>query len=63
MVPEPPGGAHTDHEAQFRTLQEVLARQLEELGRLAPDDLVARRYERFRNMGRLDREFVARGEA
>ena len=37
--------------------------QLEELGRLAPEDLVARRYERFRQMGRLDHEFVARGEA
>jgi acetyl-CoA carboxylase carboxyl transferase subunit alpha len=63
VVPEPPGGAHTDHETLFHTLQEVLARQLEELGRLAPDDLVARRNERFRNMGRLDREFVSRGEA
>ena len=63
VVPEPPGGAHTDHEALFRTLGAVLARQVEELSRLAPDELVQLRYERFRNMGRLDREFVLRPEA
>ncbi len=63
LVPEPPGGAHTDHETLFRTLQEVLHRQLEELGRQTPDQLVERRYQRFRNMGRLDREFVLRPEA
>ncbi len=63
VVPEPPGGAHTDHEALFRTLGAVLARQLEELSRLAPDELVQSRYERFRHMGRLDREFVLRAEA
>lgn len=63
VVPEPPGGAHTDHEALFRTLGELLTRQLEELSHLSPEELVQRRYERFRNMGRLDREFVLRPEA
>lgn len=63
VVPEPPGGAHTDHEALFRTLGELLTRQLEELSHLSPEELVQRRYERFRNMGRLEREFVLRPEA
>jgi acetyl-CoA carboxylase carboxyl transferase subunit alpha len=59
VVPEPPGGAHTDWDALFRGLDAVLERQLRELGETAPDDLVAARYEKFRAMGRLGREFVS----
>src|SRR5687767_5233067 len=58
IVPEPPGGAHSDWDAMFRSLDAVLARQLAELSALSPDDLVAARYEKFRAMGRLGREFV-----
>ncbi len=57
IVPEPPGGAHVDHEATFRNLDAVLARQLEELRGVKPDDLLAGRYRKFRNMGRLGHEF------
>jgi acetyl-CoA carboxylase carboxyl transferase subunit alpha len=58
VVPEPPGGAHTDHEAQFALLDAVLSRQLDELRGKATEDLVASRYEKFRRMGRLGREFL-----
>ncbi len=58
IIPEPPGGAHADPDALYRNVHDVLARQLAELDALAPDDLVARRYERFRDMGRLGLEFT-----
>jgi acetyl-CoA carboxylase carboxyl transferase subunit alpha len=57
VVAEPPGGAHVDHEAVFRALDAVLARQLDDLGKLSPEELVKERYRKFRNMGRLGREF------
>jgi acetyl-CoA carboxylase carboxyl transferase subunit alpha len=59
IVPEPAGGAHSDWDAMFHSLDAVLARQLAELSALSPDELVAARYEKFRAMGRLGREFVA----
>ena len=58
IVPEPPGGAHSDWDAMFRSLDAVLARHLAGLSALSPDELVAARYEKFRAMGRLGREFV-----
>jgi acetyl-CoA carboxylase carboxyl transferase subunit alpha len=57
IVPEPPGGAHIDAEAQFRNLAQVLDAQLAELSALSGDELVAARYVKFRNMGRLGQEF------
>jgi acetyl-CoA carboxylase carboxyl transferase subunit alpha len=60
IVPEPAGGAHVDHEALFKTLDGVLERQLRELAAVPPDSLTASRFEKFRNMGRLGREFSER---
>jgi acetyl-CoA carboxylase carboxyl transferase subunit alpha len=57
IVPEPNGGAHVDHETTFRNLAAVIERQLDELVKETPDALVAARYRKFRNMGRLGREF------
>jgi acetyl-CoA carboxylase carboxyl transferase subunit alpha len=53
IVPEPAGGAHTNHEEAARLFEPVLARALEELGRLAPEALVERRYQKFRKMGQF----------
>ena len=58
IVPEPPAGAHSDWDAIFRSLDAVLGRQLAELSTLSADALVAARYDKFRAMGRLGREFV-----
>jgi acetyl-CoA carboxylase carboxyl transferase subunit alpha len=60
IVPEPAGGAHADHEALFRSLDQILDRQLSELREAKSDALVEARYAKFRNMGRLGHEFVTR---
>jgi acetyl-CoA carboxylase carboxyl transferase subunit alpha len=57
VVPEPPGGAHVNHDALYRALDVVLTRQLEELTRAPTEALLEARYEKFRNMGRVGREF------
>jgi len=53
IVPEPEGGAHTDHAAAAKLLDPVLSRSVEELGRLSAEQLVDRRYHKFRIMGRF----------
>jgi len=57
IVPEPPGGAHVDHEATFSGVAAVVRKQLEELGAIAADDLLEARHRKFREMGRLGKEF------
>jgi acetyl-CoA carboxylase carboxyl transferase subunit alpha len=51
VIPEPVGGAHTNHEASAAALQETLIRNLEELRKLKPDKLVRRRRDKFLKMG------------
>jgi acetyl-CoA carboxylase carboxyl transferase subunit alpha len=53
IVPEPEGGAHTDHEASARLLDVVLDRQLVALSNQSAKELVAGRYEKFRQMGQF----------
>jgi len=53
IVPEPEGGAHLDHEAAAALLDRVLDLSLRELLRIAPADLLERRYEKFRRMGQF----------
>ncbi len=57
IVPEPPSGAHGDPETLFASLDRVLAPQLEALRALPPEVLIQARYDKFRSMGRLGREF------
>jgi acetyl-CoA carboxylase carboxyl transferase subunit alpha len=57
VIPEPPGGAHVNHEATFKAVDEVLWRQLGELEKVPKEKLAEERYRKFRDMGRLDREF------
>ena len=51
IIPEPVGGAHTNHEATAAELQESLIRNLEDLRRHKPDKLVRRRREKYLRMG------------
>jgi acetyl-CoA carboxylase carboxyl transferase subunit alpha len=51
IVPEPPGGAHANHEETAQTLQQTLMRTLEELRKYKPDKLVRRRREKYLRMG------------
>ena len=53
IVPEPEGGAHTDHPETARLLAPALSRALDELSRLSPDELLRQRFERFRHMGQF----------
>ncbi len=53
VIPEPIGGAHSDHIATSHSLRETLVRNLEELRRLKPDKLVRRRREKFLRMGQF----------
>ena len=48
---EPTGGAHRNHKEAAEILGSVLARNLEELGRLSVQDLLDQRYKKFRAMG------------
>lgn len=51
IIPEPPGGAHTDHEVAAKSLQETLNRHLEELRKFRPEKLVRRRRQKFLRLG------------
>lgn len=51
VVEEPLGGAHRDHYQMAGRLKMYLTRTLRELQRLSTDDLLAKRYEKFRKMG------------
>jgi acetyl-CoA carboxylase carboxyl transferase subunit alpha len=58
IIPEPTGGAHTDHEAATKLVDDVLTRALTEVLSLDSETRLARRYDKFRGMGRLGEEFV-----
>ncbi len=51
IVPEPAGGAHTDHAAAAQKLQEALVSQLSQLDGLSLDELVEQRTRRYRTIG------------
>ncbi len=53
VVPEPEGGAQTDHEETARMLDPILLKTLEELCALPIPQLLERRYQRFRRMGQF----------
>jgi acetyl-CoA carboxylase carboxyl transferase subunit alpha len=53
IIPEPPGGAHANHEQTAAALQETLLKQLDDLRRFKPDKLVRRRREKFMRMGQF----------
>jgi acetyl-CoA carboxylase alpha subunit len=60
-VPEPIGGAHADPTAAAALVDAALQKALEEVGALDSATRLTRRYEKFRNMGRLGVEFVDEG--
>jgi acetyl-CoA carboxylase carboxyl transferase subunit alpha len=51
IVPEPEGGAHTDHDRAAALLAESLRESLEELGATPGEELRRRRRARFRSLG------------
>jgi acetyl-CoA carboxylase carboxyl transferase subunit alpha len=61
IVPEPIGGAHTDPAAAARLVDTVLTRALNEVRGLTSEARLARRYDKFRGMGRLGVDFIDEG--
>ncbi|MFB9277999.1 acetyl-CoA carboxylase carboxyltransferase subunit alpha [Cohnella cellulosilytica] len=53
IIPEPHGGAHRDKAVQAESIKEALWRNLQELGKLTPDELREDRYQKFRKVGRF----------
>ena len=62
IVPEPVGGAHTDADAAARFADDVLTRVLAEVSALDSETRLARRYDKFRAMGRPGVDFVDEGQ-
>ncbi len=58
IVPEPPGGAHNNHEEAARLLDEAILAALDRSSGLGADERVELRYRKFRGMGRLGIDFV-----
>jgi acetyl-CoA carboxylase carboxyl transferase subunit alpha len=59
ILPEPPGGAHRNVDLAARQVKTALIKHLDELGKLSPDKLLKRRYEKFRNMGVFEEKQVS----
>ncbi|HJT69558.1 MAG TPA: acetyl-CoA carboxylase carboxyltransferase subunit alpha [Terriglobales bacterium] len=53
IVAEPAGGAHTDHDATAKLVDEALLRNLEELKKVPTQELVTSRYDKFRMMAQF----------
>lgn len=56
IIPEPPGGAHEDHDRAADLLRQAIVGALSELSGLSGEDLVRQRYERFRRIGNFFKE-------
>ncbi len=54
MINEPLGGAHRDPQKTAENLEEWIAMSIRELKRYKTDNLVKRRYERFRKLGQVN---------
>jgi acetyl-CoA carboxylase carboxyl transferase subunit alpha len=53
IVPEPVGGAHTNHELAATLFDSALSRALSEVSALSPDARLEARYQKFRAMGNI----------
>ena len=61
IVPEPIGGAHTDHQSTARLVDEVLDRVLRAASEVDSETRLRCRYEKFRQMGKFGVDFVDEG--
>jgi acetyl-CoA carboxylase carboxyl transferase subunit alpha len=53
VLVEPLGGAHRDPEGMAQTFSRAIARHLDDLRKMAPEDLLSQRYEKYRRMGEV----------
>jgi acetyl-CoA carboxylase carboxyl transferase subunit alpha len=54
VIPEPPGGAHTDHKASLESVRQYLKKHLAELKDLSPEELREQRYRKLRAMSFIE---------
>ena len=52
-IPEPLGGAHTDHEITAKSMKNAIERALDKLSKMTPEELRAQRYDKFRKTGQF----------
>lgn len=52
VIPEPPGGAHKNPEQISLNLKDALLKHIKELTPLSDDELIRRRYDKFRAIGK-----------
>ena len=53
VIPEPPGGAHSDHDGMAKILGDVLEKHLLVLEKMSTQELLDARYNKFRNMAQF----------
>jgi len=53
IIPEPLGGAHQDYQKSASNLKEAVKRNLEELVRLSGRELIEKRYDKYRKIGKF----------
>jgi acetyl-CoA carboxylase carboxyl transferase subunit alpha len=58
IIPEPPGGAHNDHERATALVDQALSAALDEVAALSVQERLNLRYEKFRRMGEEGPAFV-----
>jgi len=56
IIKEPLGGAHRDPEQTAQNIKESIFRNLNELSKLSKDELISKRYDKFRRIGVVDFE-------
>jgi len=61
IIGEPVGGAHNDPEGAARSLDSALERSLGEVGLLDGETRLAKRYDKFRAIGKLGSDFLDEG--
>lgn len=55
IIPEPVGGTHRNVEQTALNIKKAIIKHLGELKRLSPEELVKKRYEKYRQIGRFKR--------
>jgi acetyl-CoA carboxylase carboxyl transferase subunit alpha len=58
IIPEPPGGAHNDHERATALVDQALSHALDEVAALSVEERLQLRYEKFRGMGEEGTAFM-----
>ena len=53
IIPEPPGGAHSDHAATAEAVKKTVLDQLGRLGGLTPAELIGKRFGKYSGMGKF----------